>query len=61
MSISSFDSTYRSSSRPTISAADLASSSVQPLEMVFSARALIHALTRLSSAVWPDRRPFADS
>ena len=41
----------RSSSRPTISAAAMASASVHPLETVFSASALIRALTRLSSVV----------
>ena len=46
-SISSIDSAYRSSSRPTISAAAMASASVHPLETVFSAS----ALTRLSSVV----------
>ena len=50
-SISSIDSAYRSSSRPTISAAAMASASVHPFETVFSASALIRALTRVSSVV----------
>ena len=49
ISISSIESAYRSSSRPTISAAAIASASVHPLETVFSASALIRALTRVSS------------
>jgi len=48
-SISSIDSAYRSSSRPTISAAAMASASVDPFDTVFSASALIRALTRVSS------------
>jgi len=54
---------YRSSRRPTISAAAIASASVQPLETVFSASALIRALTLVISVVCiklrliPDSRP----
>jgi hypothetical protein len=53
-SISSIDRAYRSSSRPTISAAAMASASVHPFDTVFSVSALdLQTMARDGGAALP--------